>query len=152
MTLVRWSPKASQVAHVHDSFDAVLNGFLSGPWFTPGSVSAANADWTPATDVVEEPNRFVLSIDLPGMRREDLKISVESDSLIITGERKRETEANEKGYSRFERVTGTFTRVFSLPNTIDGRKIDANYKDGVLSVLLPKSEEARPKSIEVRVN
>ena len=110
------------------------------------------ADWVPPTDVIEEPGRYLVTLDLPGMRREEIKISLESGTLTVTGERKREVEVAERGYSRYERAQGSFTRRFSVPETIDGKKIEAAYRDGVLTVILPKSEEARPKTIEVKVN
>ena len=149
MTLVRCNPRGRQLAGMHDSLDDMLRDFFVGPYSAGTTVAAG---WSPATDVVEEPAKYVVTLDLPGMKREEIKISVENDTLAIQGERKREVESSEQGYSRYERAYGSFKRTFSLPKTIDGNRIEASYKDGILTVTLPKSEEARPKSIEVRVN
>ncbi len=149
MTLVKCTPRTRQFDTTHESLDLMLRDLFEGPWFTGATVAT---DWVPATDVVEEPTKYTVSLDLPGMRREEIKISVENGTLTITGERKREVETKEKGYARYERAIGSFTRTFTLPTTIDGKRIEASYKDGVLAVTLPKSEEAHPKSIEVRVN
>jgi HSP20 family protein len=149
MSIMKWNPRNRQMSIMHETLDDMFRDFFGDRW-SPGTTVAA--DWIPPTDVTEDEARYVVTVDLPGMNREDIKISVENGNLTIRGERKHEHETKEKGYSRFERAYGSFTRTFALPTTIDGKKIEANYKDGVLTVILPKSEESRPKSIEVRVN
>ncbi len=152
MTLVKWSPRNPQVTSMQEALDDLVRDVFSdfpSPWFRASTVGGA---WVPPMDVVEEEGRYVVHLDLPGMRREDVKVSMENDTLTLTGERQHQAETKEGGYRRFERSHGTFTRTISLPNTIDSKRIEATYKDGVLTVTLPKSEEARPKTIDVKVN
>ncbi len=111
--------------------------------------------WTrsfrPDLEVREEKDRFVVHADLPGMKKEDLSISVEGTYLTLRGERKEETESKEKGYRYSERFFGTFSRTIELPTEIDAQKVKAAYKDGVLEIQLPKSESAKPKQIDIEV-
>ena len=109
-------------------------------------------EWTPSVDIVERENEFLIHVDLPGLERKDVHVGVENNSLSVSGERPRvETTEAERTY-RAERPCGTFKRVFSLPRTVDAGKVKAEYRDGVLSVRVPKAEEARPREIEVKVS
>lgn len=139
------------MAQTHDTFDELVRGLFSD-FAGPLAGNVVNGGWVPPTDIVEEEGRFVARIDLPGLGREDIKISVENETLTVKGERQRQAESKESGYRRFERSYGAFTRSFTIPNTIDAKRIEATYKDGVLTVVLPKSEESRPKMIDVKVN
>jgi HSP20 family protein len=94
----------------------------------------------------------VLTAEIPGVRKDDLDIRVENNTLTIRGERKREQEAAKESYHRVERLYGTFSRSFSLPSTVDNEKVNAEFKDGVLKVTLPSREEAKPRQIQVQVN
>ena len=108
-------------------------------------------DWTPPVDIVERDSEFVIHVDLPGLEREDIHVGVENNSLSVSGERTRvEPKEAERGY-RTERHCGTFKRVFSLPRSVDAGSVKAEYRHGVLTVALPKSEQARPREIEVKV-
>jgi HSP20 family protein len=149
MTLVKWNPRTRELSRMHETIDDVIRDFFSEPW---QAAAAPAADWMPRTDVVEEAGQYLVMLDLPGMKQEDIRISLDNGSLSIQGERKSEHESTARGYARFERASGSFTRTFSVPTTIDGKRIEAVYKDGVLTVVLPKSEEAHPKLIEVKVN
>ncbi|MFN0152567.1 MAG: Hsp20/alpha crystallin family protein [bacterium] len=148
MTLVKWIPRTRPTERAYDAFDSMIQDLFTAPW---NGAPALAANWLPATDVLEAPAHFTVKIDLPGMRREDIKISVQNETLSVTGSRDRETAESDKGYSRVERSFGAFTRTFQIPNSIDAKRIEAIYKDGVLTVTLPKSEESQPKQIEVRV-
>ena len=108
--------------------------------------------WNIALDVVEEKEQYVLKADLPGINKEDIKVSVENGILTIEGERKSETEHKDKQFHRVERSYGRFTRSLNLGSHVDITKIKANYKDGVLELTVPKSEESKPKSIDVQVD
>ena len=110
-----------------------------------------NGTWIPAVDVVEEQNIYVVKVELPGVSKDDVKITLESNILTIRGEKKAENEVKEKNYHRTERSYGSFQRSFTLPTTVKIDKIDAIYEDGILTVSLPKAEEAKPKQIEVKV-
>lgn len=108
--------------------------------------------WTPAFDVYEEKDNYVVKAELPGMKREEINVSIEGGDLVISGERKSETKSEGAEIYRAERYFGKFQRAVSLPATISAKDVRAEYKDGVLTVTLPKSEEAKPKQIEVKVS
>jgi HSP20 family protein len=114
-----------------------------------GGEGMLDTSWNPAVDVFEEGDRYHVHVDLPGMKRDDIEITVQGDTLMISGEKKRETETKEEDFYRAERYYGKFSRSLTLPASVDASKIDAKYKDGVLEVLIPKTEEARPRQIKV---
>jgi HSP20 family protein len=107
--------------------------------------------WAPAVDIYEGQNELVVKADLPDVKPEDLAIRVENNILTISGERKFEKKADEKNYLRVERAYGSFARSFSLANTVNTEAIKADYKDGVLTLNIPKREEAKAKQIRVNV-
>lgn len=107
--------------------------------------------WTPTVDIFEDKDKYVLKAELPGMRREDIEVMLERDTLTLSGERKQEEEKQEGETYRSERFFGRFQRSITLPMAVQADKIDAKYKDGVLTLTLPKAEEAKPKQIEVKV-
>ena len=106
--------------------------------------------WTPAVDIYEDKDKYVVQAELPGMKREDIDVSLDGDTLTISGERKQEEEKKEGESYRSERFFGRFQRSVTLPMPIQANKIEAKYKDGVLAVTVPKSEEAKPKQIQVQ--
>ena len=105
--------------------------------------------WRPAVDIKEEADRFVIMADLPGVDPGDIEITMENGVLSIKGERKSEIRDEKEGYKRVERVSGTFYRRFSLPDSADAERIEAKGKDGVLEVSLPKHEKVQPRRIAV---
>lgn len=105
--------------------------------------------WMPAIDVFEKDDKFVVKAELPGMKKEDIDVSVVGDMLNIKGEKKTETELKEENYYRSERSYGSFFRSIPLPSTVDADKIEANYEDGVLEVTLPKVAKVKPKKVKV---
>jgi HSP20 family protein len=107
--------------------------------------------WSPPVDILETENDLVLKADLPDLQLEDIDVRVENQTLSIKGERRFEKEASEKGYHRIERSYGTFVRSFAVPNSVDSEKVSADYKNGVLTVTLPKKENAKPKQVKVEV-
>jgi HSP20 family protein len=129
-----------------------LNRFFDEPFFrTPADDSALTA-WSPAVDIYETEHELVLRADLPGLSEADLDIRVENNMLTIRGERKVEKNIQEDNYLRVERSYGSFSRSFSLPNTVNTEAIKADYRNGVLTVQLPKREESKPKQIKVAVS
>ncbi len=108
-------------------------------------------EWSPLVDITEDEKEYVVKAEIPEMKKEDIKINVHDDVLSISGERKYEKEEKGKKYHRVERAYGSFLRSFTLPEDAEGSKVNAEYKDGVLKVHLPKSEKAKPKAIEVKV-
>jgi len=107
--------------------------------------------WTPACDIYETPKEMVLKMELPEVKKEDVHVTIENNVLTLRGERKLEEKVDRENYHRIERNYGEFLRSFTLPAFVEGNKILADFKDGVLTVTLPKREEARPKQIEVKV-
>ena len=122
-----------------------------GPTASTGEESMAVALWSPPCDIYETDNELVVQVELPGVKKEDVKVSIENNVLTISGERKFEEETKRENYRRAERSYGQFMRSFIVPNTMDTKKVNAQFKDGVLRVALPKHEETKPKSIEVKV-
>ncbi|MDZ7828406.1 MAG: Hsp20/alpha crystallin family protein [Halofilum sp. (in: g-proteobacteria)] len=114
-----------------------------------GSSNVATSDWVPVVDIKEEKDRFVLHADLPGVKREDIDITMEDGVLSIRGERRLEEIQEEGEYKRIERAYGSFYRRFSLPDTADADNISARSTDGVLEVVIPKRESVKPRRIEI---
>jgi HSP20 family protein len=108
--------------------------------------------WAPALDVQEDKDNFRVSVELPGLKREDIQVSLEEGALVISGERKTETLDEGIAVHRQERYYGRFSRVLALPSAVAEDKVKAAYKDGILTVTLPKAEEAKPKTITVSEN
>ena len=111
--------------------------------------SIATAEWTPAVDIKEEDDQFVLHADIPGVKPEDIDVSMEDGVLTVKGEKETEAKSEEKGYKRVERTYGSFYRRFSLPDTADADSISAKSKHGVLEIVIPKREAVKPKKISV---
>lgn len=109
------------------------------------------AKWSPLVDITEDDKEYVLKTEIPEMKKEDIKINVKDDVLTISGERKYEKEEKDKKFHRVERACGSFVRSFILPEDADGAKITAEYKDGMLNIHLPKSEQAKKKTIDVKI-
>jgi HSP20 family protein len=107
--------------------------------------------WSPLVDITEDDKEYLVKAEIPEMKKEDIKINVHDDVLTLSGERKYEKEEKGKKYHRVERAYGSFLRSFTLPEDADGTKINAEYKDGMLKVHLPKSEQAKKKAIEVKI-
>jgi HSP20 family protein len=119
-------------------------------WSNLGRQSQLFSGWTPALDLYQNNDNVVALIELPGMRKEDIEISLHDGMLTISGERKSEAKDGENA-ERTERFIGKFRRSITLPTRVDTNKVSANYKDGILTVTLPKAEEAKPKQIQVNV-
>ena len=119
--------------------------------FDRSSDEGSLTPWAPAVDIYETEHELVVQADLPDVKPEELDIRVENNILTIRGERKFEQKVNENNYLRVERSYGSFSRSFSLANTVNTEAIKADYKDGVLTLRIPKREEAKPKQIKVRV-
>ncbi|MBL9171267.1 MAG: Hsp20/alpha crystallin family protein [Verrucomicrobiales bacterium] len=108
--------------------------------------------WTPLVDIAEDDKEYTIKAEVPEINKTDLSVKVQDGVLTISGERKFEKEENGKRYHRVERVYGNFTRSFSLPENADESKVNAEFKDGVLVVKVGKSERAKPKQVEVKIN
>src|SRR5271169_930175 len=128
-----------------------FNRLFSESFRTQGEESALTT-WAPAVDIYETPNELVVKADLPDVNEKDIDVRVENNLLTIRGERKFEKSVSEDNYLRVERTYGAFSRSFSLPNTVNAEAIGAEYKNGVLTVTLPKREESKPRQVKVAVN
>jgi HSP20 family protein len=112
----------------------------------------ASRPWSPPVDIFETDNDLVLKADVPDIDPKNVAIQLENGTLTLKGERKFEEQKNGKGFHRIERSYGAFTRAFSLPETVDGEKVKADYKNGVLTITLPKKELAKPRTINVEIS
>ena len=144
-TLTRWEPFRGATA-LQDQVNRLFNDVLE----RTGEESSLTA-WAPSVDIVEDDKEWVVKADLPEVKKEDVKITLEDGMLTITGDRKFEKEENGRKYHRVERGYGTFMRSFTLPDDADFNKVNAEFKNGLLTVHVPKSEHAKPKQIEVKV-
>jgi HSP20 family protein len=112
---------------------------------------ASSRPWSPAVDIVENENELILTADIPGVKMDDIDIRLEDGTLTLSGERKFSAEDAKAGYHRIERAYGSFRRVFALPDSVDAEKVAAKFENGVLNVVLPKKEIAKPRSIKVQL-
>jgi HSP20 family protein len=113
--------------------------------------NSALTTWAPAVDIYETENELVVKADLPEVDEKDIDVRVENNTLTVRGERKFQEKTEKDNYLRVERTYGSFSRSFSLPNTVNNESIQANYKNGVLTVTLPKRAESKPKQVKVNV-
>ncbi|MBV6432271.1 MAG: Spore protein SP21 [Bryobacteraceae bacterium] len=113
--------------------------------------TTAGRPWTPPVDILETENELIVKADVPDMEMKDIQVELENGTLSLKGQRKFESETKEKGYHRIERSYGSFARYFTVPDTVDPEKVQAEYKNGVLTVTLPKKEIAKPRTVKVDV-
>jgi len=152
MAIVRWEPFRDLVSlqeRMNRLFDESFRSRGAGPgqeddWALGGS-------WAPAVDIYEQDGNIVLKAELPGVDSKDTELRVENNVLTLRGQRKFDHEVKKENYHRVERAYGAFTRSFTLPTVVDTENIKAEYKDGVLRVVLPKREEAKPKQISINI-
>ncbi len=143
MDITRWDPWKD----LRDEIDRVFDSF-----FGRYPVSSEHEGYyVPAIDVEETENEYIVKAELPGLKKDDIKISLREDSITISGERKKEKEEKGKTYHRVEMAYGKFVRTIQLPEEIQPDKAKAEYKNGILTVTLPKSEKAKPKEIEIEI-
>ena len=152
MSIIRYqSPETvawtgfDRLSHLRDELDSL---FELPFWSNFGRQSQLFSGWSPALDLYQNNDNVIARVELPGMRKEDIEISLHDGMLTISGERK--SESDEKA-ERTERYVGKFRRSVSLPTAVNSDKVTANYRDGILTVTLPKAEEAKPKQIQVNV-
>jgi HSP20 family protein len=146
MSITRWDP----FRNINTLQEQVNRLFENSAQVGRGE--SALTTWAPAVDIYETENELVLKADIPDMNEKDLDIRVENNMLTIRGERKFEQKVKEDNYLRIERTYGSFSRSFGLPNTVNTESIKAEYKNGVLTVEMPKRAESKPKQVKVNVN
>ncbi|MGA7881530.1 MAG: Hsp20/alpha crystallin family protein [Terrimicrobiaceae bacterium] len=146
--LTKWNP----FRELEDIQSRLSSLFGRTPLRGFGEEAMTVSEWTPLVDIAEDDKEYLIKAELPEVKKEDVKVTVEGGVLTITGERKFEKEEKGTKYHRLERAYGSFMRSFTLPEGAAGDKISAEFKDGVLKVHLAKSPEAKPKSINVKVD
>jgi HSP20 family protein len=147
MTLVRWDP----FRELEDMSERLNRVFTRPALRTSGKEALTVADWMPSVDISETDAEYLIKAELPEVKKEDVKVTVEEGVLTLQGERRQEKEEKGKKYHRVERSYGSFVRSFTLPESVDEAGVKAEYKDGVLSLHLPKTEKMKPKAIDVKV-
>jgi HSP20 family protein len=152
MNLIRWDPYR-ELEEIGERFNRAFGGFGRGlarpaEW---GREALTVPEWTPMVDIAETDDEYLIKAEIPEVKREDVKVSVENGVLTMQGERKQEKEEKGKKFHRVERYYGSFMRTFTVPDNVDDTKVKADFKEGVLFVHLPKTEKAKPKAIEVKV-
>ena len=149
MALVRWNPgfsPARDLMNMHDEMNRLFDSLVQGTNLAPnGGV------FTPAIDIEETPEGFILRADLPGVSQKDVRVSLMGDTLTIRGERRLQADHKDGNFRRTERAYGVFERVFTLGTPVRNDAVKAHYRDGVLEIHVPKAEEARLREIEVQV-
>jgi HSP20 family protein len=143
-TITRIDP-FRELATLQDRFNSLFENFAE----TSGTEQLARGTFVPPVDIYEDEHNLVLKLEIPGVNEDDLNVSLENNTLSVSGERKFEKEEKEENFHRIERRFGSFTRTFRLPNTVDPEKVEAGYDKGILKVTLGKRAEAKPKQIKV---
>lgn len=148
MSLIRYQPLryAGGLSQLHNEINRLFDSFgrIEDDDSTPA------VDWTPAVDVTEEKDRYVLHADVPGVDPKEIEVTLEDGVLTIRGEKRNEKSVDENGYRRVERFSGSFFRRFTLPDTADAENISAQTKNGVLELVIPKQEKVQPRRITVK--
>lgn len=149
MAIVRWEP-FRELLSTQDRFNQLLNQTFSQAFGSEGQ-ELSSRSWAPAVDIYEDDQHLVIKAELPGVDPKDVEVRVENHTLFLKGERKFEKETNEGNYHRVERSYGSFSRSFTLPNSVNTEGAQAEYKDGLLTLKLAKREEAKPRTIKIEV-
>jgi HSP20 family protein len=147
MTLVRWDP----FRELEDMTERLNRVFARPAVRAGGKEALAVADWIPTVDISESDAEYLIKAELPEVKKENVKVTVEDGVLTLQGERRQEKEEKGRKYHRVERSYGSFVRSFTLPESVDEGAVKAEYKDGVLNLHLPKTEKVKPKAIDVKV-
>lgn len=157
-TLTRWSPfRTERWDPVQDLEDfehrlAAAFGRMTRKPNGDGTEAITTTDWAPLVDISEDDKEFLVKAELPGLKKEEVKVTVDDGVMTVSGERKVEKEEKAKKYHRVERAYGKFERSFSLPENADSTKVNAEFKEGVLLVHLPKAEKPAGKALEVKIS
>ena len=148
MALIRWDP-FREMSALQERMNRLLTDFRTRAPL--GEEEMAQGSWIPAVDIYETKDAIVLNVELPGVTKENISLEVKDSTLTLRGEKKLEKDVKEESYHRMERTYGSFMRAFTLPSTVSHDKVKAKFKDGILEIMLPKAEEAKPKQIRVDV-
>ena len=146
MTLVKWTPRPTSI---FNDMDKMISNVFENDWNFP---VRSKTNWSPAVDVKESDNSFTLTADIPGLTKKEVKVNITDGILSISGERKFEDEKESGNYHYRERRYGSFSRTFNLPETVNDEDISASFKNGILSIELPKHEVVLPKEREIKIS
>ncbi|MDO8262737.1 MAG: Hsp20/alpha crystallin family protein [Gallionella sp.] len=149
MNLIKWDP-FRELEDVSNRLNRIFGQSLART--ESGQNMLAVADWAPSVDISETDTAYLIKAEIPGVKKEDVKVTIQDGMLTIQGERKQEKEEKDKKFHRIERFYGSFVRSFRVPDDADESAVKAEFKDGMLNVTLAKSEKAKPKAIEVSVS
>ena len=154
MSLVRWKPGqdvmpySTDVLRMQRNFNRMIDNLFDGAGWDDDIVTS---EWNPAVDVEEREQEFVVRVELPGVQKEDVHIATQGNILTLRGEKKQHSESKESNYHRTERSYGSFQRSFTLPGSVKNDRIEASFKDGILEVVVPKAEDSKARTIDVKV-
>ena len=148
MELVRWRPRRN-LPSVYGDFDSMFDRLLQS-WMSP--VSFTEFNWNPSIDVAESDDEITVKAEIPGVSADDIDVSIDGSNLVISGEKKQESEEKDRNYYRVERCYGSFRRSIALPPGVDVDNIKASSKDGVLTVAIPKTEDKKSRKIKIKAN
>jgi HSP20 family protein len=148
MNIIRWDP-FRELEEMAERLNRLFP--RPSPRAETGRESLTVPDWVPAVDIAETAEEYLVKAELPEVKKDDVRVSFEDGVLTIEGERRQEKEEKGRKFHRVERSYGRFLRSFRVPDEVDGARIRAEFKDGVLAVHLPKSEKAKPKAVEIKV-
>ena len=146
MTLVKWTPRPTSI---FNDMDKMISNVFENDWNFP---VRSKTNWSPPVDVKETDDSFTLTADIPGLTKKEVNVNVSDGIVSISGERKFENEKENDNYHYRERQYGSFLRTFNLPETVNEEKITANFKNGILSIELPKQEVALPKERQIKIS
>ncbi len=155
MSIVRWNPVRdlatfpSDILGMQREMNRMFDRFFRGGTVDDGDLNPSA--WLPAVDLIENDDAYIAKVELPGVSKDDVKITLQDNSLTIRGEKKEERETKESNYHRLERSYGSFQRSLDLPGSVKSDKVAAEYKDGILTITLPRAEESKRKQIDVKV-
>ena len=148
MTLIRWTP-IRNMTNFQDEMNRLFNEFFTP---TPDRNEAGVFPWNPLVDIAETKDDIIVKAEIPGMKKDDIKVVIQDNVLTLKGEKQEEKQEKDKQYHRVERSYGSFERSFSLPVSVQVDQAKADYKEGVLTITLPKAEETKPKEVSVNIN
>jgi HSP20 family protein len=148
--LTQWNP-AGETATLNQRMERLFDEMLGRGLWRTAEERPLRGTWVPAINILEREDAIVIQADLPGLKAEDVEVTVEEGTLSIRGERKLEEVNEGETYHRVERLYGSFERTFTLPNSVDTSKIDARFKNGEMLLTLPKREESKPRAVKIKV-
>ena len=148
--MTRWNP-TSDAANLSQRMERLFDEMVGRGLWRTSEERPLRGSWVPAVNILERQDAMLITADLPGLKAEDVEVTVEDGTLSIRGERKLEETSEGESYHRVERLYGVFERTFTLPNSVDVERIEARFSNGEMALTLPKREESKPRSVKIKV-